>query len=434
MSDTSIHSHKQTNEVKAVCFNCIDCLLGIVELLLKVLGKGVEELEGLLPVLVLHGLAVDAESKVLGHDAGLDGLNAGSLESGAEVVEILVLVELGTVSETTGPGEDGGNGVGGGLLALAPGVIVASDSAVGSLGLNSLAVRADKNGGHETERTIALSNGVGLDITIVVLAGPAEATVGLHGVGDHVVDEAVLIPDAGSLELLSVVLLVDLLEDVLEATVVGLENGVLGGHVEGNAAGEGVYHGGVGKVNDGLVNVEHTHGHTSGLEVVDVPSLRGRTISGGVDELDLARGGDADVLALVLVTKGVASNNDGLVPGGHETGNVLGENGLTENGATENVADGAVGGEPHLLEVELLNAGLIGGDGGTLDTDVVLLDGLGSLKGNLVVSSITVLDGKIVVLDVDIKVRKDELVLDGLPDDASHFVTCDAMVRMEEKK
>lgn len=38
-----------------------------------------------------------------------------------------------------------------------------------------------------------------------------------------------------------------------------------------------------------------------------------------------------------------------------------------------------VGRLPHLLELELLDTGLIGGDGGALDADLVLLDGLGSI-------------------------------------------------------
>jgi hypothetical protein len=42
-----------------------------------------------------------------------------------------------------------------------------------------------------------------------------------------------------------------------------------------------------------------------------------------------------------------------------------------------------VGRLPHLLELELLDALLIGGDGGALDADVALLDGLGGVNGDL---------------------------------------------------
>ena len=45
-----------------------------------------------------------------------------------------------------------------------------------------------------------------------------------------------------------------------------------------------------------------------------------------------------------------------------------------------------------LLQLELLHTGLIGGDGGALDTDTVLLDGLGGINGNLVIGLVTVLE------------------------------------------
>ena len=44
-----------------------------------------------------------------------------------------------------------------------------------------------------------------------------------------------------------------------------------------------------------------------------------------------------------------------------------------------------------LLQLELLNTGLIGSDGGALDTDTILLDGLSGLGGDLVIGLVTVL-------------------------------------------
>lgn len=45
-----------------------------------------------------------------------------------------------------------------------------------------------------------LSDRVRLDISVVVLAGPDESSVRLHRLSDHVVNETMLIPDAGGLE------------------------------------------------------------------------------------------------------------------------------------------------------------------------------------------------------------------------------------------
>ena len=53
-----------------------------------------------------------------------------------------------------------------------------------------------------------------------------------HYLCDHVINEAVLVPDAGLLILFLVVLLVHLLEDLQEAAIIDLQNGVLCGQVQ----------------------------------------------------------------------------------------------------------------------------------------------------------------------------------------------------------
>src|SRR3546814_15602000 len=73
---------------------------------------------------------------------------------------------------------------------------------------------------------------------------------------------------------------------------------------------------------------------------------------------------------------------------------------LAEDGAADDVADGAVRRAPHLLQAELLDAALVGGDGRALDADAVLLDGVGGVDGDLVVGLVALLDGEVVVLQV----------------------------------
>ncbi len=109
------------------------------------------------------------------------------------------------------------------MLAEVPG-----HGAVRGLGLDRAAVRRHQHAGHEAERAEALGHDVGLDVAVVVLARPDDAAVAFDDLGDHVVDEPVLVGDPGRLELGLELGLEDLFEQVLEPAVVGLEDRVLG--------------------------------------------------------------------------------------------------------------------------------------------------------------------------------------------------------------
>jgi hypothetical protein len=221
------------------------------------------------------------------------------------------------------------------------------------------------------------SCGVGVwKLWIRTLHGNQHAALGLDHLRDHVVDQTVLVPQALGLKLLPVRRLVDFLENVLEVAVVLFEDGVLGRHVHGQLEVERVLERGVREALDAL---------------------------GGV----VLRLRDA---ALVLVGELEDLDRLGLAALGRE------------DGAAQVVPNGAVGRQPHLLELELLDALLVRGDGGALDADAVFLDGLGGVQGDLVVGLVAVGQAQVVVLEVDVQVRVDELVLDVLPDDAGHLV------------
>ena len=51
------------------------------------------------------------------------------------------------------------------------------------------------------------------------------------------------------------------------------------------------------------------------------------------------------------------------------------------------------------------------------------------VHGHLVIGGVAVLDGQVVVLQVDIQVGQDQLVLDELPDDPGHLVAVESRRR-----
>ncbi len=238
-----------------------------------------------------------------------------------------------------------------------------------------------------------------------------------------------LVGDARLAEVGLVVLLEDLIEDVLEASVVLLQDGVLGTQVQRPLLLQREVETAMREALDALVRVVHAHGHTIALEVIHVPGggpafLRGE----GHGELSLAF--DHSVGGFVLVSESVAADHDGFGPAGHQAWDVIDHDGLAEHGAAEDVADGAVGALPHLLQAELLHACLVRGDGGALDANVVLLDRLGRVHGHLIVGGIAVLNTEIVIVQGHVHVGQDQLVLDPLPDDARHLVTIDLHYRV----
>jgi len=78
---------------------------------------------------------------------------------------------------------------------------VTGDGAVSGFSLDGLAVWGNEDGSHETERSVTLGDDIGLDVSVVVLAGPDEATAGFQGLGNHVVDKTMFIPNSLLLEL-----------------------------------------------------------------------------------------------------------------------------------------------------------------------------------------------------------------------------------------
>src|ERR1043165_2027292 len=81
---------------------------------LQVLVHLVEEAGGREPLLV----GPDQEREILGHEAGLDRVDADLLQRQRERRERGVVVELGAVGEAARPGKDRGDRVGRGVAAL----------------------------------------------------------------------------------------------------------------------------------------------------------------------------------------------------------------------------------------------------------------------------------------------------------------------------
>ncbi|KAH3668180.1 hypothetical protein OGAPHI_001934 [Ogataea philodendri] len=229
-----------------------------------------------------------------------------------------------------------------------------------------------------TERAKTLGNDVRLDVTVVVLQSQHKATLGLDHLGHHIVDQSVLVPDTFGLELRLIVSVVDLLENVLESTVVLLENGVLGGHVQRKLFVQGHLEGRVCKATDTFVSIVHGESDTGSLVVEDLEHLGFVAVCWRVHELETSCSRNHQVSGFVLVSMGVSTNDDWLFPARNQSW-------------------------------DLDSARLVSANDDWLSKDSTTQD----------VSD----DSKVVVLEINVQVRKNQFLLNDVPDDSGHFVS-----------
>jgi len=327
---------------------------------------------------------------------------------------------------------------------------VARYGAVGGFGFEGLAVGGDEDGGHEAEGAETLGDDVGLYVAVVVWGGGVLVVAAggggemcrrtlqshnvpaltLHHLSNHVIDQTVLIPDLLLLELPLVFRLVYLLKQILEPSIVRLEYRVLRAHVQRQSLLQRQLETRMRKPAYAIVRVILRLCHASAvLEIKNFYRFSGPAGRWAEHHFERAVLGDDFVFGAVLVAKGVAADDDGLFPAWDETRDAWDDDGFAEDRAAEMIPDGAVGAQPHFLEVELLHPLLIGRYRCAFHTDAVLLDSFCGVEGHLVGGSVAVGEAEVVVFEVDVEVFVDEFVFDVLPDDAGHFIA----VKLDER-
>lgn len=94
---------------------------------------------------------------------------------------------------------------------------------------------------------------------------------------------------------------------------------------------------------DGLLGVEHSHVGSLALEVVELLLDGSTTVIGDKPNVGLSWLVDNLVLASVLVTISVSTNDNGLSPAWHQSWDVFADNSLSEHSSIKNVSDSSIG-------------------------------------------------------------------------------------------
>ena len=144
---------------------------------------------------------------------------------------------------------------------------------------------------------------------------------------------------------------------------------------------------------------------------------------GGEYHFKSARTGNNMIFRPILIAKSMSTNNDGFLPTGHKSRDARNDNRFPEHRSAQIISDRAIRAEPHLFQVKLFHSRLIGRDRRTFNPDGILLNGSGGLQGDLIVGLVTVGEAEIIVLEIDVEVRVDELFFDELPYNTSHFIS-----------
>eukprot|EP01137_Pigoraptor_chileana_P032128 Opistho-2@21031 len=355
--------------------------------------------------------------KVLGEVSGLNRLDRSRRQRCGILGEGGVVVEGGPVRETLGPRKDRRQRVEADVrIPLGICRKVAGESPVTSLRHDNLAIARDKGARHESNRTKTSSHGARLDIAVIVLARPHKSAVRLDCICNHVVNQAVLVPDLHLVKLALVALVVDCLEDVLEASVILLKDCVLAAEVQRLLALNGGIEARVRECLNRRVRVVHSNGNTRLLKLKHV-SARLLAVCGGECDLEVAGTGCEKVRSIKLVARRLPDDCDWVGPRGNGGMDVLRTNLFADNDTTNDTPDGCIG-TPQFTR-------LVGSRRGALDGGTDFLNGGSGIFGDLVLCAQAILEGEVEGALLHIDMGIDELLGHEVPQSSSNAISFD---------
>ena len=139
------------------------------------------------------------------------------------------------------------------------------------------------------------------------------------------------------------------LEQILEPPIIGLENCVLGREVDGPLPLQSVIHACTSKTANRFIVVVHSHGDPWLIELHHLVVLDFSPLARSESHRQRSSTGDQEICRSILVTMGVATDDDRLGPAGNQARYIFTDDGFAENGAADDVSNGSVGRTPHLF-------------------------------------------------------------------------------------
>lgn len=194
------------------------------------------------------------------------------------------------------------------------------------------------------------------------------------------------------LKLLLKICLVNFWKSVLEQTVILLQYGVFRWQTQWHFSCQWILETSACKTVNWVVCVKHSKIASTFLEFCHFLGDCFTSIVWGKLDFNFSWFCYNVILASILITKCMSSNNDWLYPAWNESGDVWDNDGLTEYCTIKDISNCTVRAFPHLSQIKFFYTFSIRSNSCALDSYFMFLDCISTVNSNLIFSFVTVLN------------------------------------------
>ncbi len=285
--------------------------------------------------------------------------------------------------------------------------------------------RRYQRGGHHCKRSEGRRHHIRHHIAVIILQSPDKAALGTNDTSHSIVNQCIEVLDSGSLEFLLVLMIIQILENLLEVSVIRLGNGILRGEPQIHLLVIGITEAGPCEILDGFVRIVDSLNDPGAVEIMNQSAMFNAGIRLRVDKLCLSGAPDLHLGILIDISVGMTSQHDRSLPGPHVGFDSLYQNRSAENRSVQHGAERCIRTLVKLLQMIFFLSCTIRCNGRTLDSNAVLLCRKSRVLRHLIIGFIAVLQPEIIILGLQLHERKDQVLLDQLPDNSCHFIAID---------
>ena len=285
-----------------------------------------------------------------------------------------------------------------------------------------LAVRRNQYRSHHRQRTESCTEHIAHHITVIVLASPDKAALAADNTSHSIINQCIEILDTEFCKLLFIVALIYFLKDLAELGIISLRDGILGSKPEILLGINGKLEAAVSKAADTLISIVHALDNSGAIERMNLYLLLLATLT-LEHEFGCTWLISTKFHALVYIAVSMTGDGNRLLPVLYTRVDTWDGDRSTEYGTVHDATDSSIRALPHFVEFILVHTLCIRSDSSTLHSHTIFLSRLGRVDGYLVVGLVAIRQTEIIILRLQINERKNQFVLNHLPENSCHLIT-----------